>query len=614
MWRSFVRALSPISDVRLIHYGSYETQFLKRMKERYCKDSDDIELVDRLVATSLNLLGLTYAHIYFPTYSNGLKEIAGYLGFHWSEKNSSGRQALMWHSGWEASGESCLKQKLITYNDEDCAAVERLAQAIADICIPRATAAKSSLDPVDVHLLVDRHKRMFRPLDCAVPEFKQINDAAYWDYQRAKVYVRSRGHIRKVAEKGQRQKSKGRSRVNKVIDYDDLRPSHCPRCGSTAVHKHVRYTAVTADIVLSASGAKRSVIQSVFYRYRCWACHKYLMPYQRHEKYGDSLRAYIIYMIIQMGISQHRLCEHLQDVFDLHVDRRAINRIKIGSANRYEQTYERLRHRIASGELVHADETRVPISGESHYIWVFTNLEEVIFVYSASRDASTAQETLRGFMGVLVSDFYAGYESFECVQQKCLIHLMRDINDDVLKHPFNTEMEELAHAFAVLLKPMVETIDRFGLKAYHLRKHQKGVAHFYTTLAERDYQTEVAVGYKKRFERYRDKLFTFLDYDDVPWNNNNAEHAVKAFVRLRNVIGGGSTPKGIRDYLVLLSISETCKYKGLSFLDFLRSGEADVDTFAARTDRARYITRTLNTKGRGSGDQKAAHIVSPPYS
>ena len=314
-------------------------------------------------------------------------------------------------------------------------------------------------------------------------------------------------------------------------------------------------------------------------------------------------------MIIQMGISQHRLCEHLHDVFDLLVDRRAINRIKIGSANRYEQTYERLRQRIASGELVHADETRVPISGESHYVWVFTNLEEVIFVYSASRDASTAQETLCGFKGVLVSDFYAGYESIECVQQKCLIHLMRDINDDVLKHPFDTEMEELARAFALLLKPMVETIDRFGLKAYHLRKHKKAVAHFYTALAERDYQTEVAVGYKKRFERYRDKLFTFLDYDDVPWNNNNAEHAVKAFVRLRNVIGGGSTPKGIRDYLVLLSISETCKYKGLRFLDFLRSGETDIDAFAAHTGRARFTTRTPNTKGRGGGDQKAALIV-----
>jgi hypothetical protein len=58
-----------------------------------------------------------------------------------------------------------------------------------------------------------------------------------------------------------------------------------------------------------------------------------------------------------------------------------------------------------------------------------------------------------------------------------------------------------------------------------------------------------------------------------------AEHAIKAFVRLRNIFGGTSTVKGLREYLVLLSISETCKCKGVSILDFLLSGDVDVDAF-----------------------------------
>jgi hypothetical protein len=74
-------------------------------------------------------------------------------------------------------------------------------------------------------------------------------------------------------------------------------------------------------------------------------------------------------------------------------------------------------------------------------------------------------------------------------------------------------------------------------------------------------------------EKNRDKLFTFLSFDGVPWNNNNAEHAVKHFAALRRIIEGITSEKGIRDYLVLLSICETCKYMGLDFLDFLRSGE-----------------------------------------
>jgi len=56
--------------------------------------------------------------------------------------------------------------------------------------------------------------------------------------------------------------------------------------------------------------------------------------------------------------------------------------------------------------------------------------------------------------------------------------------------------------------------------------------------------------------------------DGVPWNNNNAEHAIKAFARLRDVIAGTSTKKGIEEYLTLLSNCQTCEYTGLDFLKF----------------------------------------------
>src|SRR5438552_11878339 len=95
------------------------------------------------------------------------------------------------------------------------------------------------------------------------------------------------------------------------------------------------------------------------------------------------------------------------------------------------------------------------------------------------------------------------------------------------------------------------------------------------------YPSVAATKWRDRLEKVRDKLFTFLSHDSVPWNNNNAEHAIKAFARLRRAIEGLSTPKGIEEYLILLSVCQTCKYSGLDFLDFLRSGETDVGTFAA---------------------------------
>ena len=60
--------------------------------------------------------------------------------------------------------------------------------------------------------------------------------------------------------------------------------------------------------------------------------------------------------------------------------------------------------------VVHADETKGVVYGGGHYVWVFANLTSVAYVYSASREASTVNEVLAGFKGVLVSDFYSAYD------------------------------------------------------------------------------------------------------------------------------------------------------------------------------------------------------------
>ena len=54
---------------------------------------------------------------------------------------------------------------------------------------------------------------------------------------------------------------------------------------------------------------------------------------------------------------------------------------------------------------------------------------------------------------------------------------------------------------------------------------------------------------------------------------------MKAFAALRDVIEGTTTASGIEEYLVLLSVSETCRYKDLDVLEFFLSREKDIDAF-----------------------------------
>jgi transposase IS66 family protein len=246
-------------------------------------------------------------------------------------------------------------------------------------------------------------------------------------------------------------------------------------------------------------------------------------------------------------------------------------------ASEYEPLYQTLLRSISAGTVVHADETKGVVYGGGHYMWIFANLTTVGYVYSPTRDADVLRDVLQGFSGVLISDFFAAYESMECAQQKCLIHLMRDINELVLKNPFNSELGSIANDFGVLLRSVVDTIDRWGLKTRHLRRHKLDVDKFLSKLESSKVSSEAALSLNRRLLKNRTKLFTFLDYDGVPWNNNNAEHAVRAFTRIRNCIGT-STVKGTKEYAILLSIQQTLKYRNIEFLDFLRSGRHNIES------------------------------------
>ena len=63
------------------------------------------------------------------------------------------------------------------------------------------------------------------------------------------------------------------------------------------------------------------------------------------------------------------------------------------------------------------------------------------------------QTLFKDYAGVLISDFYAGYDAFDCRQQKCLVHLIRDLNDDLWKNPFNQEFESFVASVKDLFVP-----------------------------------------------------------------------------------------------------------------------------------------------------------------
>jgi predicted RecB family nuclease len=593
IFEQFLDEVERFDEFHLFCYGGYEKAFLNRMKKRTAR----VDLADRVIGSLCNTLSWVYSNFYFPCYSNGLKDVAPCLGFKWTSEGASGVQSIAWRMKWETSGDEEWKRLLITYNMEDCLALKSVTEFI------RSVGAKSADGPPQsppeaggtrvawVHE-IDKlaNNRKWGPTPFVHPEYTFINSCARFDYQREHVFVRTGKRL----GKGQKKRScvfrNKRLRVNRKYVIVSMK---CPNCSGTDIELDPEKTRVGGqisrvrrafDLVITSSGLRRKVIECRSPRHRCRGCGERFIPesYRRLDKHHHNLKSWAMYLHVAHRHSFQTLQEIAKDLFGLTIHSPELVDFKTQFAMTYRATYDRLLSTILAGQVMHVDETEVKLKSGKGYVWVFASVEEVIYMYRPTREGDFLKELLKDFHGVLVSDFYAAYDSLDCPQQKCLIHLMRDINQDLLCNPFDEELKGITRSFGILLRAIVSTVDQHGLSRRHLKKHDREVASFFRSLTNRSFCSETAVALRDKLLRWRDKLFTFVRCDGVTWNNNNAENAIKRFAYYREDTIGVLTEAGLADYLVLLSLFQTCRYKGVSFYKYLLSREQDIDAFRRR--------------------------------
>lgn len=254
---------------------------------------------------------------------------------------------------------------------------------------------------------------------------------------------------------------------------------------------------------------------------------------------------------------------------------------------KYRKTYNMLLAQLIAGPVLHIDETEMKLKDGRGYVWVFASPSATIYIFRRSREGDFLRQMLKNFKGVLVSDFYSAYDGLPCLQQRCLIHLMRDMNRATLDNPFDQELQSITAPFGALLRSIIMTVDEHGLKRRYMQTHANAVEAFFSALAERFYESDASNGLQERLLRNRQRLFTFLKNDGVSWNNNLAENAIKRVSDYREDVGRSVKEAGLAEHLVLLSLYQTCRVRDISFLKFLLSRERDMDTYAAGKHRRR---------------------------
>jgi len=241
------------------------------------------------------------------------------------------------------------------------------------------------------------------------------------------------------------------------------------------------------------------------------------------------------------------------EIFGIRVYGREFLAFRYQLARRYRRTYNLLLADLIAGPVLHIDETEMKLKEGSGYVWVFANASTAVYIFRPSREGNFLRPMLKDFKGVLVSDFYLAYDGLDCMQQRCLIHLMRDMNRAILDNPFDHELQSITSPFGAILRAIVATIDEHGLKRRHLQTHANAVRTFFDTLEDHSYESDAAKALQERLVRNRDRLFTFLDHNGVSWNNNLAENAIKRISAYREDVGRNIKQEGLTDHLVLLA-------------------------------------------------------------
>jgi len=576
IWHQFLEKVSEYPELPIYHYGRYESAAIEKLATRYQTDCEHLK--QRMI----NVLALISGRVYFPVRSNSLKDIGRFIGASWTSPDASGLYTLVWRHQWEETRYTEFKQRLMTYNHEDCLALSMLTDELTRI----GSTADTQPD-ID---FADHPKQLATPIGEQIHgRFEAILKFAHADYERkkisiqqddTKVVIKSKRRGALVGHQGYMRRSPKATKIIRIPQRE-----MCPKCGEVSLQASAKMAERTIiDLIFSPNGCRKTVTKYIGAEGYCQQCGRYYSPeeinkFASAQFFGHGLQSWVVYQRLALRLPYRLIVQELEDLFNESISEGSVGNFLNYFARYYADTEHLLIEHLLASPFIHADETTINIQGVDYYVWVFTDGTHVVFRMTETREATVVHNFLSGYQGILISDFYPGYDSVKCRQQKCLVHLIRDLNEDLWKSPFDSEFESFIVEVKNLLVSILAAVQKYGLKKRHLRKFSKQIDLFYDrVITDITYHSDLTVKYQSRFKRYRQSLFTFIEHDGIPWNNNMAERAIRHLAVQRKISGyffKSLAPK----YLLMLGITQTCRFQGKSLLKFLLSGEKDIDLF-----------------------------------
>jgi len=376
---------------------------------------------------------------------------------------------------------------------------------------------------------------------------------------------------RKRDKKGPRKGHKGVSRkVPDHIDEEDaISLNSCPDCGTELCNPFAYTTHYVEDIVPAHIVVRKHNIGWHW----CKTCkkkvHARLQDAFANERFGNNLMALVSYQRI-LGMTVGKIRDLLNEQYGLGICDAAVLRMEHRVAEEMGDHYQELVDTVRSGDRIRADETGWRIEGKNHWLWTASTDDVTVYIVDRHRSGKVANDLLGpDHEGrVVTSDFFPAYNKVPGLKQKCLVHLLREFKKVESK---KIELSDEFRSFKKKVKRLVrdairihERITDPEIKARRVQRLRDRLRKIYS----QTYSLADCKRIAKRLERYKDELFTFLEYEGVEWHNNDAERAIRPMVVVRKNSYGSRSMEGANSRCVLMSVKESLRKKGERYTDF----------------------------------------------
>ena len=332
----------------------------------------------------------------------------------------------------------------------------------------------------------------------------------------------------------------------------------------------------TRDVIeLPLSPAE--VIEQVFVARMCALCGERWLPQDPlkglvvgRQRFGVNLVSLIVTLREEGRLPIRSIQQYLQTVHQLKLSVGAIVDTIHRVARRAQPSVADMVDRIRGSPVVHADETGWRQDGVNGYVWTFSTPTERYFL-RRGRGKEVVDEALgESFNGVLVSDFYAAYNHYPGLKQRCWVHLLRDIRDLEALYPQDAGLSRWARAVRQLYDEAKACAAAGDRKASGYQQsvspNQLMFERRLLALCQLFSNNEATPHAKlcRRIERFIKELFVFVSHPSVPSENNAAERSLRHLVVSRKISGGTRSEQGTESKMALASLFHTWRARGLN--------------------------------------------------